>query len=74
MFLTHSAGHPWRQVQTNRIHLVAFNAYTQSKVDGLVVRCEMTQDLVVNLFKGAFPNNPTRPRNSIGPFLTMTYF
>ena len=36
----------------NGTDLLAFNAYVQSQVDGLAARCEMTQGLVMNLFKG----------------------
>ena len=37
---------------TNGSDIVAFNAYVQSQIDGLVARGEVTSDLLVNLFKG----------------------
>ena len=37
---------------TNGTDIVAFNAYVQSQIDGLAARGEVTNDLLVNLFKG----------------------
>ena len=39
-------------VLSNGTDIVAFNAYVQSQVDGLAARGEITNDLIVNLFKG----------------------
>ena len=39
-------------VLSNGTDIVAFNAYVQSQVDGLTARSEITNDLIVNLFKG----------------------
>ena len=39
-------------ITTNGSDIVAFNAYVQSQIDGLAARGEVTNDLLVNLFKG----------------------
>ena len=39
-------------VLSNGTDIVAFNTYVQSQVDGLTARGEITNDLIVNLFKG----------------------
>ena len=39
-------------VLSNGTDIVAFNAYVQSQVDGLAARGEITNDLIVYLFKG----------------------
>ena len=37
---------------TNGSDIVAFNAYVQSQIDGLAAQGEVTNNLLVNLFKG----------------------
>ena len=39
-------------VLSNGTDIVAFNAYVQSQVNGLAACGEITNDLIVNLFKG----------------------
>ena len=41
-----------KYVLSNGTDIVAFNAYEQSQVDGLAAHGEITNDLIVNLFKG----------------------
>ena len=39
-------------VLSNGTDIVAFNAYVQSQVNGLAAHGEITNDLIINLFKG----------------------